>query len=150
MRRPLFLIVATGALLAADAPKKDDPAKKELDKFQGTWIVVSVEDRFGKRNAEDTKQVVKLTIKGNKFTMNDGEGTLTGTFKLDPTKKPKTVDVTITEGFGQGNKLKGIYEMDGDKRKACHNTANGGDRPTKFTAEGTYMIIEYKREKPVK
>src|SRR5262249_2320146 len=151
MRRHLFLIAAAALLLAADAPKKEDPGKKELDKFQATWIVVSVEDESGKKKPEDTNEGGKLTIKGNKFTMmTNGKVTFAGTFKLDPTKKPKTVDLTFTEGLCQGYKIHGIYEMDGDKRKACHNVRDGGDRPKKFTTEDGYLIIEYKREKPLK
>jgi uncharacterized protein (TIGR03067 family) len=152
MRRTLFLIVAAGLLVAADdpkkedAPKKEDLIKKELAKFQGTWIVVSVEDKDGKRTAEDLG-VIKLTIKDNKFTLTvDGKVEAAGTFKIDPTKKPKTVDTTHTEGVLKGETTLGIYELNGDTRKGCHNLPRK-DRPKEFTVKGSCAIFVYKREK---
>ena len=35
------------------------------------------------------------------------------------TATPKTIDITITDGPGKDNTLKGIYELDGDTQKIC-------------------------------
>ena len=37
-----------------------------------------------------------------------------GTQKLDPSKSPKTLDVTVTEGLNKGAVMLGIYELGGD------------------------------------
>jgi uncharacterized protein (TIGR03067 family) len=157
MRRHLLFIAAAALLLAAnapkkeDAPKKEETIKKELASFQGTWLVVATEDKSGKKRAEDTNEVVKLTIKDDKFTITtDGKVTFAGTFKQDPTKKPKTIDLKFTKGLRKGYEIRGIYEMDGDKRKSCLNLRDGGDRPEKFMTGDDCLIIEYKREKPAK
>jgi uncharacterized protein (TIGR03067 family) len=145
--RPTFLLIVTaGLLIGADAPKKEDLVKKELARFQGTWVVVSVEDKDGKRTSDDFG-VIKLIIKDNKFTMTvDGKTEAAGTFKIDPTKKPPTVDTTHTEGVLKGETTLGIYEIKGNTRKACHNLP-GKERPKEFTVKGSCAIFVYKREK---
>jgi uncharacterized protein (TIGR03067 family) len=54
-----------------------------------------------------------------------------GTQKIDPSKSPKTIDVTMTEGLNKRAVMLGIYEIDGDTLKACFDP-QGKQRPTKF------------------
>ena len=51
--------------------------------------------------------------------------------KLDPSKSPKAIDVTITEGPSKGAVMLGIYEFDGDTLKVCFDP-EGKKRPTEF------------------
>jgi uncharacterized protein (TIGR03067 family) len=53
---------------------------------------------------------------------------------LDPSKKPKTIDYQMIEGFTKGKKQLGIYEMDGDTFKSCFGAA-GDERPKDFTSQ---------------
>ena len=73
----------------------------------------------------------KLTIKGNEYTWSPGGG---GTFKIDPTKKLKEIDVTYTEGPEKGTTMLGIYEIDDDTYRPCFKMM-GKERPTEFTAD---------------
>src|SRR5262249_17881493 len=122
-----------------------DAAKKELEKFQGTWKFVSVE--------QDGKPLPKgeepqtITFQGDKFAVKRGDQVIqAGTQKLDPGKKPKTVDATVTEGEGKGTTMLGIYEMEGDTLKACFDP-QGKKRPTEFktTAGSGYILVVIKR-----
>ena len=61
--------------------------------------------------------------------MKNGDDVQTGTYKLDPSKTPNWIDVTI----GGGTYL-AIYELKGDTLRICHRKA-GGDRPTEFVSE---------------
>ncbi len=75
-----------------------------------------------------------------------------GTFKLDPTKKPKTIDMTVTEGRreqDQGKELHGIYELTKDGLKWCTSEPGGTERPKEFaTKEGTRdLFVTLKKEK---
>ena len=45
MKAICFLMLATGVLMAADGPGKDDSSKADLDKLQGTWLTVSLVSR---------------------------------------------------------------------------------------------------------
>jgi uncharacterized protein (TIGR03067 family) len=145
MRRYLCLFGVVALLLVA-ADDKDD-AKKEIDRFQGTWKFESVE-MGGEKVPPDAFKDASLTIEGNKFTMKEGEMVSHGTFKVDVGKKPKTIDGTFTDGELKGKTLLGIYELDGDTYKACFDLS-GKERPTKFeTKKGTMLVLEVlKRQK---
>jgi uncharacterized protein (TIGR03067 family) len=149
-RIPLVLLALLGAcmlLSPAAAEEKADAGKKELDKFQGTWTFIAMEQDGKEAPKPDTPQTI--TFEGDKFTVKQGDKVVqAGTHKLDPTKKPKTADAKITEGDGQGNTMLGIYEVDGDTIKACFDP-QGKQRPTEFktTAGSGYMMVTIKRDK---
>src|SRR5262245_54784414 len=86
MRR--WLAVVLGAVVTAGGLAADD--KKELEKFQGHWEIVSSEKDGKKQTALLTRE-----IKGNKYTLkNKDKVTGTGTFKIDPSASPKAIDIT--------------------------------------------------------
>jgi uncharacterized protein (TIGR03067 family) len=144
MKRYALLVLAAGLLVAA-APKDD--AKNDQKNFQGTWVMASGEDD-GKKVSADTLKTGQLMIDGDKHTVKVGDTTYKGTHKLDPTAKPKTIDITDTEGPFKDKTVLGIYELDGDEFKICY-AAPGKDRPKDFSAkEGTgYHCHVWKREK---
>jgi uncharacterized protein (TIGR03067 family) len=143
------MVLVAGLLLAADA-KKDD-AKKDSDALQGTWRPVSAE-RGGQEQGDDAKQHT-LAFEGDKFTVKrNDEVMVKGTFKLDASKKPRTIDMTVTEGRrddDKGKKILGIYELDKDSLKWCTAEPGGEERPKEFaTKEGTkVMLVTLKKEK---
>src|SRR5262245_57159820 len=112
MKLRWFCVVAAALLVAAE------DAKKDLDKIQGTWHVVSVENDGAKRPDEVAKDM-KMVIKGDKYTFTAGDMTESGTIKLDPSKKPATIDISITEGDDKGKTQLGIYQIEGDTFKIC-------------------------------
>jgi uncharacterized protein (TIGR03067 family) len=57
-----------------------------------------------------------------------------GTSKIDPSKKPKTIDLTAAEGDSAGKTALGIYELEKDSRKVCI-AKPGDERPTEFASE---------------
>ena len=70
------------------------------------------------------------------------------TFKLDSSKSPKAIDVTVTDGVGKGQTLKGIYESDGEDLKLCLTGEPVEARPTEFLAEkGELVLFKLKRSK---
>ena len=141
MRRYALLVLAAGLLVAADAPSED--AKK----LEGTWVLTAG-DNDGKKLAEEVLKSGRLTIDGDKHTVKVGDTTYKGTHKLDPTKKPKTMDITDTEGPFKDKTVLAIFELDGDEFKICYSLP-GKDRPKDFAAkEGTgYHCHVWKREK---
>jgi uncharacterized protein (TIGR03067 family) len=145
MRSHIVLFLATAGLaLAADA--KDD-AKKELEKLQGTWVMVSSE-RGGKKMSEDEVKAFQRTVKGDEYiVLHNGETLVKGTFTIDPTKKPKTIDALRSEGENKDTPMRGIYEIDGDTYKVCF-APPGMERPTEFVSkEGSMHVISvWKRQ----
>jgi len=141
MRWQFLMVAAAGCLLAADAPK-DDPAKKEQTQLQGAWIVVSAE-RGGK--ALDELKDSRVKVEGDKLTITvaSKKKEETARFKLNPTTKPKQIDILE----GQTAAL-GIYSLEGDTLTICW-TKGGKERPTALTTKDqpTWMMVVFKREK---
>jgi uncharacterized protein (TIGR03067 family) len=139
------LVAVAGPRTAAD--EKED-AKKELEKLQGTWTFDSREEE-GKAVPAEKLKGYTLIFKGDKFMVKQGDKVFqAGTEKLGPTRKPKTVDAKVTEGFAKGTVMLGIYEIDGDTLKVCFDP-EGKKRPTEFkTAPGSGTFINvHKRVK---
>jgi uncharacterized protein (TIGR03067 family) len=145
MRRFAFLLSAAALILVAADDK--DEVKKELECFQGTWKFESIEVGGQKFDVKLFKDA-SLVLEGDKFTQHEGKQVTHGTFKVDLSKKPKTLDVTFTDGPEKGKTMLGIYELDGDTYKACFDLT-GKERPTKFESKkGTMVVLEVlKREK---
>jgi uncharacterized protein (TIGR03067 family) len=128
-----LVFVGIGSLLAA-GDDKDDAIKNDRKKYEGTWQVVSLEVDGNKAGEEDAKKITVINEADGKWTIEaDGKVVARGTSVIDPTKKPKTVDLTTTEGDDKGNTALGIYEIGDDTRKVCLATA-GKERPTEFAA----------------
>jgi uncharacterized protein (TIGR03067 family) len=147
MKVQVILVLTVGLLVGAD---KNDEVKKELKKFQGEWEPVSGEIN-GMAAPYEGLKVIKVSVKGNKVTIKDGEQTEQGTFTLDPTKKPRQIDVTAKNSKGMEMKTTGIYEFDGGKLKVCYTLA-GGERPKDFSTKGgteknPVILIVYKQAK---
>jgi len=141
------LLVTTAVLLVAADDRAD--VKAEQDKLQGTWRLVSLEVNGEKATRGELKKEQTMVVEGEKFTSTiDDKHSFKGTFKLDPSKKPKAVDAVVTEGEFKGKTLLGIYEVDGDTLRACY-AAPGKERPTEFASKpgsGCHLYV-YKREK---
>jgi uncharacterized protein (TIGR03067 family) len=145
--RPYGLIASLlGVLIAADAG--DDAAKKDLEKFQGNWQLISAE-RDGKKTPQEEAKKITLTIQGNQFVLRKDAVVISdGTITLDPTKKPKAIDETITTGPNKGKVFSAIYEIDDEQHKICF-AAVGKERPTAFSSlpGSGHLLQVWKREK---
>ena len=51
--------------------------------------------------------------------ISEGKEISKGTSTIDPTKKPKPLDFTMTEGERKGKQYLGIYELGEKTRKMC-------------------------------
>jgi uncharacterized protein (TIGR03067 family) len=139
--------LVAGLVLVGHAGGADD-AKTEMAKLEGEWSMVS-----GKANGTAMPDDL---VKSGKRTAKDGETAVSvggavyfkAKFTVDPTKKPKAIDYTMTEGPTKGKTQLGIYELDGDTVKFCF-AAPGKDRPTDFTADaGSQRTLSvWKRDK---
>src|SRR5262249_45404196 len=121
--------------------------KRDIDRFEGTWKFVSVE-ASGMKLPLDQFKGSRLTLKGNHFTYTESGNTSKGTYTIDTSRKPKTIDVACTEGPEKGTTMQGIYELEGDIYKACFNLSGKG-RPTEFSSKaGSGNVLEIlQREK---
>lgn len=138
-----LVIVVAGLLVAADA--KEDVAK-EMKKLEGKWKVVAVEAR-GMKVPEDKLKGAAVIIKGDKITMADpGKAAKELVFKIDPTKKPKHIDLTDPK---EKDTAPAIYSLDGDELKICVPLAmKDAKRPETFdTKDKPQMAFTCRRAK---
>jgi uncharacterized protein (TIGR03067 family) len=120
---------------------------KDSGYIQGTWLPSSAE-LGGNKFPEEVRKSIKLVVKDGKYTVTVGMAPDHGTIKLDPSAKPKAIDITGTEGPNKGKTIRAIYELDGDTSRVCYDLG-GKSRPTQFkSAAGTQLfLVTYKREK---
>jgi uncharacterized protein (TIGR03067 family) len=138
------LLLTVGLLIAADDPMDD--IQKEMKKLQGSWTPVSVESGGMKATGDDLKKVAgKLEIDGDKITMEVWSTPMKATLKIDPTKKPKSMDFVHEK-----NKMAGlaIYELDGELLRICFQVEDGKPRPEEFTSKDAFVISADKLAKP--
>ena len=138
----VFSAVMCCAFLAGTA------AATDFETLQGTWKLVSgIRDGKPAPGAEQ-----KLTIEGNhfSFTENAAVGTAgSGTFELNETAKPKTVDVKHTDGPNEGKTSLGIYEIRAGNRHRLCLAPPGAARPSKFESKpgSGYIFQEWEKTK---
>jgi uncharacterized protein (TIGR03067 family) len=139
-------LVSLVLLLGADSA--DDTVEKDLEKFQGVWIVESMELN-GKPLSEERGKKIKLTIKGENFTFETGTDSHEGLYKIDPTKDPKELNIVITRGGEKGKVYLVIYKFEDGKMIQCMRQDNKS-RPRTFTgAAGSGCDFEiWQRQKP--
>ncbi len=142
MHRATFLLLFLATSLAAQP--SDDAVKKELKLFQGKWEAIGGQGFDGTVPTDAEFQLTSLEVDGDKFTMKTGSLTIKATFTVDPTKKPKTIDVYF--GDAKDNVMRGIYVVTGDTRKSCF-AKPGKDRPKDFSKEKEFMTMEWRSVK---
>ena len=128
----VLLLAAAVPLSAGDS--NDEAVKKEREKYQGVWQVVSLEIDGHKTDEQDAKKITVVNEADGTWRLEaDGKVIARGTSEIDPTKKPKVIDLTETEGDDKGKTALGIYELRDDERKVCY-AAPDKERPDDFSA----------------
>ncbi len=141
------LFVVNALLFGADDAAKD-AVKKERQLLFGDWQVVHFIRDGGRPLTEDQLERLKTSF--------DRDGTLTVTENddvllrastvIDPSKKPKTIDVKYLDGDRKGQTSLGIYELKGRTLKFCR-AEPGHLRPRDFSSKrgDGHILFIYKR-----
>jgi uncharacterized protein (TIGR03067 family) len=139
-------IVCLGLGTSAAAVQGGDAAKV-LKEMEGSWTVVSMEFQGKKIPDEKVKELnLQMVFKGDKYSQHTG-GKLDeeGTLKLDPSKKPPTIDLSIETGKDKGKTQLGVYELKGDTLRVSLARPGSTDRPKSLA--GDDGLITFKRDK---
>jgi uncharacterized protein (TIGR03067 family) len=136
------------ALVVSFSPAAWSGDAKNDGAIEGNWLPSSAE-LGGKEVPDEVRKTIKLVVKDDRYTVTAGAKVDKGTVKLNPSVKPKTLDITGTDGPNKGKTILAIYERNGDTLRICYDLS-GKSRPTEFkTKEGTQLfLVTYKREKP--
>ena len=153
-RSKLKCLLAVGCMTVAmlsafGADNADDEAvKKDRKRIEGTWKVVSFTINGNQSTGDVGKIIVVNGADGSwNLTVNDQE-LVQGATTINPSKKPKEIDITPTTGDDKGKMYPGIYEVADDTRKLCF-APTGKPRPTEFTSvAGTdHVLVMFERVK---
>jgi RNA polymerase sigma factor (sigma-70 family) len=130
-----------------------EPEKKtDKENILGEWKVVTV-----KMNGQDAPgeegEAIKNSIvefKPDKVINKRKDGDRESTYKLDPTTKPKTIEIVHMIPGGGEEKMRCIYKLEGDTLTICGKHSGGGDDPPpEFESKegGGTVLMVLKREK---
>jgi uncharacterized protein (TIGR03066 family) len=138
--------------------KREKDSSDDAKRIQGTWAVDAEAtlkeggDSPAIKEAREELAAMRFVFAGDKLTIREPSGpTPTGkgrdeedTFRLDPSKKPKQIDLS--------GSARGIYELKGDTLKLCLDIrGKEHGRPTQFGFDKDKATVVYyvlKREKP--
>ena len=113
----------------------------DQEMIQGTWALVSGE-RNGKPFPDEVIQHVQLIFTGEKLATKNKNRQTEATFKLDPSRAPKEIDLDM-----EGNVGMGVYQLVGDTLKIAHGEV-GDARPKEFPTAGSGLtVLVLRREK---
>jgi uncharacterized protein (TIGR03067 family) len=137
------ITLITGVFTQATKPQVKPGTKPQIGKgaaaLQGTWALTTINGQAATEGNELT-----LTFKGNEYHQTFG-GTVNerGTFKVDATKKPMTIDLVIKEGDDAGKTQLGLFEVTGDSMRCSFNPPGSTERPASLT-EGALVVAAKK------
>ena len=87
---------------------------------------------------------MRVTFANGKITVDPGADQRVGTFRLDGSTSPKSIDILED---GETKPVLGIYEFDGKTLKLCMAGRVGTGRPTHFrTKQGTKLVLLIRAE----
>jgi uncharacterized protein (TIGR03067 family) len=116
--------------LALPSPTQDPLA--ELKALAGTWKLDKAEVNGAELPREIAKEF-KLIIKDSKYELFSAGPKDEGTISVDPTRKPKTMQIKGTQGPNQGKTFLAIYEVTDGLLRICYDL-EGKAYPTEFSA----------------
>ena len=133
--------------MSSDSTSSADGIDQELKQFQGTWKQIAYERDGVAEPLDEQGWDPCTTFTSEEFvvTLADGSIPIKGTYRIDPTRNPKTVDWTDTIGEDAGKTLLAIYALQEDRLIFCA-AYPGLERPTEFRTRPGQVLRVFQRE----
>ena len=139
------LILFLFCLMLGYATRADDAAESKA--LEGTWRFVKPSGAEGQK---DKLAQVLIIFEGQSiaFVGEETKRAVRGTYTVDASKNPKTMDMTLENGGAKATTL-AIYDLDGDTLRLCHylGPIASKERPKRFLADTRTALGILKREK---
>jgi len=143
MMKAAVLTFVAGAALLAGTQGDEAALKKDKARIEGMWKITRFAGPKG-----DNADFVGATMtfgKDGSVEFRKEDKTKKASFKLNPSAKPKQIDLTPDD---DSNKLmRGIYTFEKDTLKLCIAHEDNNDRPTEFTEGGSSVLITLEKAK---
>jgi len=139
--RVILILVAVAVAATALGGNDDDDARK----IQGTWGIASAEIG-GSFFPPQVARIITLKMDQGKYVVK-AENLDKGTYTINPTTKPKSLDIFGTEGPNAGKHFPCIYELHGNELRVCYQLGDG-PRPMEFKcpAGSKIFLVTYRRK----
>ena len=134
----VLFAIAVAAPLSAQKPSAGAAA------LQGTWVVQTIN---GQTPGDGSTEMSITFGAGTYYQTFGGKVNERGTFKVDASKKPMTIDLAITEGSDAGKAQLGIFAVTGDTLNANFDTAGGTTRPADMKPAAGSLVLVAKKKK---
>jgi uncharacterized protein (TIGR03067 family) len=136
------MVIATwlGSAPGPPTPARDEPGRRDRERLQGGWEAVSL--------VRDGREVVpaggaRVRFEGDAVTFVEADVALRGAYTLDATRRPKTLDLIVTDGDAPRATTPGIYDLKGEMLWLCF-AFTSSVRPEDFVAfpgSGRTLIV---------
>ncbi len=137
-----IFVLSTAGFLTADDAKKDD-----AESFKGKWKAVSISIQ-GEPAPDEFVNEFKCNFDGKDYTNTSSADMVEeGSYTIDETKSPKTIDFDIKKGQDAGKKQLGLYKLDGDKLTIVVTEAGSKERPKSLKVEKGSGLFEFVLER---
>jgi uncharacterized protein (TIGR03067 family) len=134
--RVLLVAAATCSISAA-------PAGEEMKGFQGRWVPTYVEiagKPIPQEGLDDLREI-EIEVKGDRVLLKEDGQVKEGwtvTCKVDPTRTPRWIDLSVSVEGSRPMTYRGIYRMEGDTLQiSILPPGKEGERPTAFATTPT-------------
>ena len=161
---PRFIVCALGLLLPCACAKKEAASptpspevhvplnvdRAPATELEGMWIVIEATDK-GTKVPVDELGNREISFEGDLIFVRDARDpskvSARTTFQIDPVRRPKTIDMSYTDGPDKGKTDHGIYSLEGNLLRLCMNQESGGERPKQFASRPgtTFNLMVLKR-----
>jgi uncharacterized protein (TIGR03067 family) len=144
------LAIAAMLLFSAQLVTADAQTKNDAEELKGNWTAKSLK-QGGKAAPEDLIAKFQTRFDGKNYkNVADGQVVEEGTYTIDSSKTPKTIDFDIKSGESQGKKQLAIFQVEGDKLTLVVAEPGSAVRPKALNPDKTDPFIELvlERTKP--
>jgi uncharacterized protein (TIGR03067 family) len=144
MKRIALMVMSAAIVAGSTLGAQEKTAAKGVPALQGTWTVTAINGQ----STADAGQNMTLTITGERYSQAvNGEVNERGTIKVDPTKKPMTIDFTISEGNDAGKPQAGLVEVTGDSMTMHLSQPGDATRPSSMAPQEGFFLVTAKKNK---
>lgn len=148
MGRFMVCVLTAGLFTSVIVLAQDQKGPDDARQLQGVWQAVAIEAN-GEKQSIDQNDSLKVVFEGDQvYAVRPKGEDPRNTFKVNPAKSPKQIDLFPVDGPRKGQLVPGIYALENGKLKLCINIfgSDSGLRPARFKTQDhdgvAYAVLE--------